>query len=605
MKIMAGSPASGRPGDIRRNEAEITRLIDQALGQGARLLVLPEMCLTGASCGDLFEYDLLMEPARVAALRLAERCKGLCCVFGLPLRIEDRIYSGMLAAGEGQPLGFWLRDVPSPFVSRAVSMASKKMLINLKGMAVEDITGRALPIGGGDSLGVSFAAADKIAQEAERMYRAGATTAIFPAVHAALSGNAQIRRDQAVKAASSGGLCILVNGGYNESSTDWASDGMALIASPEGLLAQTAPFSFEAAVYPDHAQPLEETHYKEEADPAMPYAPPAGPLRERWCRDAVDIAAHALRLRMERIKAETAVLGLSGGLDSAMALVITARAFEMMGLDAKAGMAVYSLPGFGSSRQTRENSAMLARALDLPLEQIDITRSVSLHFEEIGHGGLHDAAFENAQARERTQILMDIANMRGGLMVGTGDLSELALGFTTYGGDHMSMYGVNAGLYKSALRLILSQTAADSENLLLKEALERILRTPVSPELLPGQAGEIAQKTEDIVGPYELNDFYLHYILTERRDPASLYAMARDAFGDKYSPQELLGRMKSLFRRFFAAQFKRSCLPDGPQILGVSLSPRGGLSLPSDASEALWMQEIECLQALHTTDAKA
>ncbi len=594
MKIMAGAPASGSPGDVRKNEAEAGRLIDLAKAAGADLLILPELCLTGAGCGDLLRYELLTRSAGQAALRLAEQCGDLCCVFGLPLRAEGRIYSAMLAVKDGKPAGCWIRDLPSPYVPRALSLRERALDIRLEDIAIEDWSGKALPLLGGESLALSFADVRDMAKEAARLYQGGASIAAFPAARAALAGGAAAARARAIEAASSGGLCALVSGGYNESSTDWVADGMALISSPDGQVSEAAPFSFETALYPDQARPfMPET--EQAPDPAMPYAPPEGPARERWCRDAVIIAAHALRLRMERVGAVKVLLGLSGGLDSAMALIIACRAFDMMGLDVKNGILPYSLPGFGSGRQTRGNSAALARALGIELGEIDITGSVSLHFKDIGHDGRHDAAFENAQARERTQILMDLANMYGGLMVGTGDLSELALGFTTYGGDHLSMYCVNGGLYKSAIRLILRQMAADSKDQPLKEALTRVLDTPISPELLPGQAGEIAQKTEDIVGPYELNDFYLHHFLLERRDPETLYHLARKAFGDKYAPEELLTRMKSLFSRFFAAQFKRSCLSDGPQILDVSISPRGGLELSSDASAALWMDETERL----------
>lgn len=599
MKIMAGAPASGSPGDVRKNEAEVGLLIDRAKAAGADLLILPELCLTGAGCGDLLRYELLTRSAGQAALRLAERCDNLCCVLGLPLRAEGRVYSAMLAVKDGKPAGCWIRDIPSSYVPRALSLRERALDIRLEGVSIEDWSGKALPLLGGESLALSFAEIPDMSREAALLYQGGATIAAFTASRPALAGSADTARAQAIEAASSGGLCALVSGGYNESSTDWVADGMALIASPDGQVSEAAPFSFETALYPDQALPFM-PEAEQALDPAIPYAPPEGPARERWCRDAVTIAAHALRLRMERVGAKKAVLGLSGGLDSAMALIIACHAFDMMGLDTKSGILPYALPGFGSGSQTRENSAALARALGIGLGEIDITGNVSRHFEDIGHDGRHDAAFENAQARERTQVLMDLANMHGGLMVGTGDLSELALGFTTYGGDHLSMYCVNGGLYKSAIRLILRQTALDSENLPLKDALSRVLDTPISPELLPGQAGEIAQKTEDIIGPYELNDFYLHHFLKERRDPEALYNLSRGAFGDRYTPEEMLSRMKSLFYRFFAAQFKRSCLSDGPQILDVSISPRGGLELPSDASAALWMDEVERLIASHS-----
>ncbi len=594
MKIMAAAPQAGAPGDVLRNEAACAQLIDQAKAARADLLVLPELCLTGAGCGDLFKYDVVCEAAQAAALRLAARCEGICCVMGLPLRQAGKAYSLMLAVQDGQLSGGWLREVASPYASEAISLGTAMTEIVLAGQTLNNLSGKTLELKGGERLALSFAQGGELAAASALAFAQGATVTAFVAVHAALAGSQASRRAEVVRAAQSGSLCVYVNGGYNESSTDWVADGLALIASPEGRLAEGQPFAFEAALYPDQALPTAVPVEEGAAQATVPFAPPPGELRRQWCREAVDIAAHGLRQRMERIGAKKALIGLSGGLDSAMALIITCVAFERMGLDVKEGVLLYSMPGFGSGTRTRENSALLAEALGIELSEIDIRPSVRLHLSDIGHSGAQDAAYENAQARERTQILMDLANMHGGLMVGTGDLSELALGFTTYGGDHLSMYAVNGGLYKSAIRLILRQLAQDSEAA-LAHALLRVLDTPVSPELLPGEAGEIAQKTEDIVGPYELNDFYLHHFLQERRGPAALYALARAAFGDSYTPGELLGRMRSLFARFFAAQFKRSCLTDGPQVLAVSISPRGGLSLPSDASAGLWLAEIDQL----------
>jgi NAD+ synthase (glutamine-hydrolysing) len=466
------------------------------------------------------------------------------------------------------------------------------------------MTGRSLTIGE-EKLAVSFTAADDIPAAAAGLCAEGATVLAFPAVHAALAGGSARKERQALKAARSGGLCVCVSGGYNESSTDWVTDGLALIASPDGRLARGRPFAFEAALCPEGLRPRVFSELDERPDPIHPYAPPAGPQRAAWCREAVEICAHALRLRMERAGAATALIGLSGGLDSAMALVTACRAFDMMGRDKSRGILAYALPGFGSGERTRGNARRLSEALGVPLEEIDIRAAVSRHLEDISHDGRNDAAYENAQARERTQILMDLANMHGGLMLGPGDLSELALGFTTYGGDHLSMYCLNSGLYKSAIRLILKQLAEDSKGLPLEVALLSILDTPVSPELLPAEQGEISQKTEDIVGPYELNDFYLHHFLQGRSSPETLFSLAISAFGEKYGGKELLARMESLFRRFFAAQFKRSCLPDGPMVLGVSLSPRGGWQMPSDASAALWLKEVDRLRKIYAAGANA
>ncbi len=604
IRIMAAAPAAGLPGDVLQNEAEIARLIDEAKAAEVQLLILPELCLTGAGCGDLFEYGLLTDAAQRAALRLARRCEDICCVFGLPLQAEGRVYSAMLAARDGQFLGCWLRDIPSSYTARAVSFRQEPVDIHLPGAPIEDMTGRSLIIGE-EKLAVSFAAADDIPAAAAGFCAEGATVLAFPAVHGALADGSAHKERQALKAARSGCLCACVSGGYNESSTDWVTDGLALIASPDGRLSRGRPFAFEAALCPEDLRPRVFSETDERPDPIHPYAPPAGPQLAAWCREAMEICAHALRLRMERAGAATALIGLSGGLDSAMALVTACRAFDMMGRDKSRGILAYALPGFGSGEKTRGNARRLSEALGVSLKEIDIRAAVSCHLEDIGHDGRHDAAYENAQARERTQILMDLANMHGGLMLGPGDLSELALGFTTYGGDHLSMYCLNSGLYKSAVRLILKQLAEDNKGLPLEEALLSILDTPVSPELLPAEQGEISQRTEDIVGPYELNDFYLHHFLQGRSSPEALLSLAISAFGEKYGRKELLARMESLFRRFFAAQFKRSCLPDGPMVLGLSLSPRGGWQMPSDASAALWLKEVDRLREIYAAAANA
>lgn len=591
MTLMAAAPAAGAPGDIGANEREIARLIDQAKAKGAGLLALPELCLTGFGCGDLFRQAFFTQAAEQAALRLASRCEGLACLIGLPVRTEEGVFSAMLAVEDGRALGLWLRATPVPWLARSLSVNVEEGSVPLFGRRLPLLNGRVLWLKGGEALRLSFEDTPNTENLTAAYFQEGADIAVFPAARPALAGGSHERRMAALKAARQGGVCVLVNAGANESTTDYCYDGQALIAQG-GRLAEAEPFSGEAALS-NRTKTCLCPAEPAAPEPALPYAPPAGALRAQWCREAVEIAAQALAARMRRIGGKTLLLGLSGGLDSAMALLSCCRACDILGLDKKESVLPYALPGPASGSRTQDNSRHLALALGLALGRIDISGSVARHLSEIGHGGEKDAAFENAQARERTQILMDLANMKRGIMVGTGDLSELALGFTTYGGDHLSMYGVNAGLYKTAIRLILHQAAEDSESPALRQALLAILDTPVSPELLPGRDGEIAQKTEEILGPYELNDFYLHHLLKNACSPRWLVALAKEAFTGRYDERELISRLAALLRRFFAAQFKRSCSPDGPQLLSVSLSPRGGLELPSDASCALWLSETD------------
>ena len=289
------------------------------------------------------------------------------------------------------------------------------------------------------------------------------------------------------------------------------------------------------------------------------------------------------------------MIGISGGLDSTLALLVTVRAFDMLGMDRKNIIAI-TMPGFGTTDRTYDNACTLTRTLGATLEEVDIREAVTLHFRDIKQdSNVHDVTYENGQARERTQVLMDIANKAGGLVIGTGDMSELALGWATYNGDHMSMYGVNVGVPKTLVRHLVRYYADTCENPELKKVLLDVLDTPVSPELLPPTDGKIAQKTEDIVGPYELHDFFLYYMLRCGFEPSKIYRIAKDTFAGVYEDAFVLKWLKTFYRRYFAQQFKRSCLPDGPKVGSVAVSPRGDLRMPSDAAVRIWMDEVEKL----------
>ena len=339
-------------------------------------------------------------------------------------------------------------------------------------------------------------------------------------------------------------------------------------------------------------EPLELNRY---VDP-RPFVPASDRDRRKRCEEILSIQAMGLKKRLAHTHCKNAVVGISGGLDSTLALLVTARAFDMLGLDRKEIKAV-TMPCFGTTDRTYNNACQLVHELGAELLEVNIREAVSLHFRDIGQDPeKHDVTYENGQARERTQVLMDLANQCGGLVIGTGDLSELALGWATYNGDHMSMYGVNASVPKTLVRHLVRYYADICESKTLREVLLDILDTPVSPELIPPKEGEISQKTEDLVGPYELHDFFLYHMMRFGCPPAKIYRLANMAFDGEYSPETILKWLKNFYHRFFTQQFKRSCIPDGPKVGSVALSPRGDWRMPSDASAYLWKAELEKIQ---------
>ena len=441
-------------------------------------------------------------------------------------------------------------------------------------------------------------------------------------------GKADYRR-QMVKSQSARSLCgyVYASSGEGESTTDAVFGGHALICENGDLLAERLPFDFseellvseidtQKLVYDRRRMnihqserdgnyweisfwlTLEETKLTRKINP-LPFIPADKQDRNHRCREIFAIQAAGLKQRIERAFAKKIVVGISGGLDSTLALLVMVRAMDALKRPRTDILAV-TMPCFGTTSRTKNNATVLCEELGVDFRQVDIFDAVNQHFKDIGHDpALRDVTYENSQARERTQILMDIANDCGGMVIGTGDLSELALGWATYNGDHMSMYGVNASIPKTLIRHLVAYSANEFEadgNLAIVEALRDILDTPVSPELLPAnESGEIAQKTEDLVGPYEIHDFYLYYMIRHGFSPEKLYRLAQYAFGSTYDKETLLKWLKVFIRRFFSQQFKRSCLPDGPKVGSVCLSPRGDWKMPSDASSALWLAEAEKL----------
>lgn len=605
LRVMACAPLFGAPGDIENNTKAIFSRIEEARAQDVDLLVLPELCLTGSGLGSLFSHSLMASACMEAAREIASVCGSMRCVFGLPVwdGPSGLPYNALALVEDGQITAFVFKENLKPDqVSHFRPGAMGKMVVD----------GRTVPCAGDGRL--SFGKRNRY-QALVRFYddlipqrvlfkHCPPSLLVLPDLMPAEACLMSLW-PVSLKSRPFGG-CALVyaNAGVNESTTDLVYPGNALICQEGRALDTALPFARDAALAEVDLELIKQNRPFDQGfgvrvpwDLQMPYAPKEGALRALWCRDSLEIAAQGLATRMGRIGIWAVTIGVSGGLDSAMALLVTRRAFEILNLPTSS-LYAYSLPGLASSRQTKNNARRLMEAMGLPYREIDLKDSIRQHFRDIEQDeNLHDAAYENAQARERTQVLMDKANQVGGLMVGSGDLSELALGFTTFGGDHMSMYGVNAGLYKSAIRMIVRQASHDTKSPALRQVLKDILATPISPELVPGKEGQIAQKTEELLGPYVLNDFFLHVFLTQGASPQLLLIAARNAFKDDYTDAELLDRMRQFFTRFFANQFKRNCLPDGPSVLGVSLSPRGsGFTLASDASASAWLNAIDQLK---------
>ena len=415
---------------------------------------------------------------------------------------------------------------------------------------------------------------------------------------------------------------VYASAGTGESTQDLVFSGHDLVAENGRLLAEGAPFGDGRALTEIDVRQLaaerrrmstfqtvanaaqldyhvsrftldvHHVHLTRWVDP-HPFVPSDATRRAERCEDVFSIQAHGLAKRLSHTRSTRAVIGVSGGLDSTLALLVAVRAFDLLGLD-RAGIIAVTMPGFGTTDRTHDNATLLSQALGVQLREIVIGPAVRQHFSDIGHDeSVHDVTYENSQARERTQILMDVANQEGGLVIGTGDLSELALGWATYNGDHMSMYAVNASVPKTLVRHLVRYVADTCGNAAEKDVLLDVLDTPVSPELLPATGdGKIAQRTEDLVGPYELHDFFLYEVLRHGAGPRKVFRLARHALGEKYDDATILSWLKVFYRRYFAQQFKRSCLPDGPKVGSAAVSPRGDLRMPSDACSTLWLAEL-------------
>lgn len=630
IKIATGSPCVA-VADCAYNAQQSIQAADTAAQAGAHLLVLPELGITGYTCGDLFLQQQLLDDAIDALKAICAATSGhdMLIVVGLPLRHHSKLYNCAAVLFHGRVMGLVPKSYPPNY---GEFYELRHFTPSFNGLQQCE-TGflRGLPIGTQQLFSCSQLPAFTLGVEICEDLWVPAPPSILHAVAGATvianlsASNELVGKDEwrrsLVQGQSGRLVCAYAyaNAGCGESTTDLVFAGHNIIAENGVLLAETPLFSQEMAIaeidvqrlvhdrqrltsFPDSGAeryhtvyfslPIRETVLTRPVS-ATPFIPADGTSLGECCQTILSIQAAGLQKRMAYTGAKTAVVGVSGGLDSALALLVATRAFYNLGLPLS-GIAAITMPGFGTTPRTLANAQKLCRALGVTLESIDITATTRAHFADIGHSeDNRDVVYENTQARVRTLTLMDIANQRNGLVVGTGDLSELALGWATYNGDHMSMYGVNASVPKTLLRHILACEAQARPE--LAQALQDVLDTPVSPELLPPKNGEISQETESIIGPYELHDFFLYYLLRWGFTPKKILRLAQLAFGKKYDRDTLLIWMKTFYRRFFSQQFKRSCLPDGPKVGSITLSPRGDFRMPSDASAAGWLSQLNAL----------
>ena len=632
IKVAAVTPKI-KVADTKYNAQVICEKLKEAYDKGAKVIVFPELCITGYTCGDLFLQEVLLEKAKKALMVICQATLGkdALVMVGLPIEREGKLYNVAAVLQDGEILGM----IPKANIPTYAEFYEGRHFTEGNNQVVSFfLEGEEIPFGSNLLFQCENMPGVVIGCEiCEDLWVANPPSTNHALMGATLIANLSASnetvakneyRQMLVKSASGRLLCgyVYASAGEGESTQDLVFGGHNLIAENGTLLAESKRFVGET-VYGDidvsrilmerrrmgiyGKEPLltytivpfslevEQTKLDRKFD-ALPFVPQDEGMRNKRCEEILSIQAYGLKKRYEHIGAKTAVIGISGGLDSTLALLVTVRTFDMLGLDRKGILAV-TMPGFGTTDRTYDNACKLVHTLGATLEEISIKEAVTLHFADIGQDiNNHDVTYENSQARERTQILMDVANKINALVIGTGDMSELALGWATYNGDHMSMYGVNAGVPKTLVRHLVKYYADTCGNKELTEVLLDVLDTPVSPELLPPVEGKIAQKTEDLVGPYELHDFFLYYMLRCGFPPEKIYRVAKDAFAGMYEDATILKWLKIFYKRFFTQQFKRSCLPDGPKVGSVGVSPRGDLRMPSDACARIWLEQLENLE---------
>lgn len=631
VKVAAATPDI-RVADVEYNTENICRAIGEACERKAKIIVFPELCITGYTCGDLFTQDVLLEAARRALQHIAKYTedKDILAFVGMPLAVRGKLYNTAAALNRGKILGFTTKTflpnyaefyemrqfTPGPDQAGHILFEGEQVLfgpqILFEASGMEDLI-------------VSAEICEDVWSPVPPSIQAaieGATVIVNCSASDETIGKDTYRRE--LIAGQSARLIagyVYANAGEGESTTDVVFGGHNIIAENGAVLKEAARYKNEI-IYSEFdlkrivSERRKNTTFQADPDgtlmrvpftvemekedveltrvfPKTPFVPSDESARAERCEEILTIQAMGLKKRLAHTNSKTAVVGISGGLDSTLALLVTARAFDMLGRDKKDIIAV-TMPCFGTTDRTYQNACEMSKKTGATLREVPIAEAVNVHFRDIGQDPEeHDVTYENSQARERTQVLMDIANRTGGMVIGTGDMSELALGWATYNGDHMSMYGVNASVPKTLVRHLVKYAADETKDQELKSVLYDVLDTPVSPELLPPKDGDIAQKTEDLVGPYELHDFFLYYMLRFGYEPAKIFRLAKRAFEGDYDGEVILKWLKTFCRRFFSQQFKRSCLPDGPKVGTVALSPRGDWRMPSDACAAVWMKELD------------
>ena len=633
LRAGVASPAI-RVADVDHNAAGIISAAERAAGKGVKILVLPELSLTGYTLGDLFYQTALLEAAERGVKRVAEETADLelLLFFGAPIRREGRIYNCAVAVCNGEILGV----IPKTYLPNYNEFYDKRQF-NPAPRENSDILicGRRYPFGTGYVFRNTEMPEMRVGAEicedlwaaetpSTRLAVNGATVIVNLSCSDETIGKAEYRRNLiSMQAAKTFTAYLYANAGEGESTTDMVFSGHSIICDNGKILAETKLFTssdayadldlsriefdrskFTNYVYPseggvefiDFSLTVDPVETTREYEPT-PFVPSSGKELSARAELILNMQANALKKRLEHTGVKNVVLGISGGLDSTLALLVCVRAFDLLGLD-REGIRAVTMPCFGTTSRTHDNAVLLADYLGCSLEEIDIQESVSLHFRDIGHDpSVTDITYENSQARERTQVLMDLSNKYNGIVIGTGDLSELALGWATYNGDHMSMYAVNSSVPKTLIRfLIIYESKKLGKD--ARKVLEDILATPVSPELLPHDNGRITQKTEDVVGPYVLHDFFLYHMLRNGFKPSKIYRIAVKTFKEYYTEATVYKWLNVFTKRFFSQQFKRSCMPDGVKIGSVTLSPRGDWRMPSDATAALWLKDLEKIKRI-------
>lgn len=638
INVAAAVPAV-KVADTRYNVEETLRMVVEADAQGVEIICFPELGLTGYSCQDLFTQQLLVEEAEQSLITLLNDTRKLdiISIVGLPVQVGGLLLNCAAVIQHGIVLGL----IPKTYLPNYGEFYEKRWFASAQDLNDTDIYLAGSPLRVSNTPKV-FQTADGVnfgVEICEDVW-----SPIPPSNNLSLSGadiifnlsasDELIGKHSYLLSLLSQQSARTISGyiysscGFGESTQDVVYGGNALIFENGTLLSESERFSFQpqlriaqidverlrserrqnttfinaqrqavadvVSCKPVNSQPFV---LRRTVD-AHPFIPKSGDM-ESSCEEILNIQVAGLAKRLTHTNSQRVVIGISGGLDSTLALLVCVKTFDKLGLDRK-GIVGVTMPGFGTTDRTYDNAVHLMQSLGITMKEINIAKAVTQHFEDIGHdSSVHDVTYENSQARERTQLLMDLSNELGGLVVGTGDLSELALGWATYNGDHMSMYGVNAGVPKTLIKYLVTYVAMTDVDATSKSTLLDIVDTPISPELIPADVnGNIKQKTEDLVGPYELHDFFLYYFLRYGFRPSKIYMLAHYAFGGTYDDETLRKWLTTFFRRFFSQQFKRSCLPDGPKVGSISLSPRGDWRMSSDSSSAIWLKECEDLTSL-------